>query len=130
MVSLQSATGADVVTGTRYARGGGVAGWSFTRKLTSCGANVLASLALHPRVSDLTGSFRLWRADLLRQLVVETKSTGYAFQMEVVVRAVRQGASVAEVPIVFVDRLYGSSKLGGKEVAMFLKGLARLFFTT
>lgn len=130
MVALQSATGADVVTGTRYARGGGVSGWSFTRKLTSVGANTLASLALRPRVSDLTGSFRLWRAPLFRDLVAETRSTGYAFQMEVAVRAVRRGAAVAEVPIVFVDRVYGASKLGGREVALFLKGLARLFFTT
>ena len=130
MVALQSATGADIVTGTRYAPGGGVAGWSFTRKLTSVGANTLASLALRPRVSDLTGSFRLYRADLLRALLRETVSNGYAFQMEVAVRAVRAGARVAEVPIVFVDRVYGSSKLGGHEIVLFLKGLVRLFFTT
>lgn len=55
---------------------------------------------------------------------------GYAFQMEIVVRAVRLGFSVAEVPIVFVDRVYGASKLGGAEIVMYLRGLATLFLTT
>ena len=130
MVALQSATGADIVTGTRYARGGGVAGWSFARKLTSCGANILASLALRPGVSDLTGSFRLYRTDLLRDLIRDVKSNGYAFQMEIAVRAVRAGRSIAEVPIVFVDRVYGASKLGQREIVLFLKGLVTLFLTT
>ena len=55
---------------------------------------------------------------------------GYAFQMEIIVRARQAGHVVAEVPIVFVDRLYGLSKLGGAEIAMFVKGLLWLFFTT
>jgi dolichol-phosphate mannosyltransferase len=130
MVALQAATGADVVTGTRYAPGGGVAGWGARRKLTSRGANLLAQLLLRPGVSDLTGSFRLYKADLLRTLVAATRATGYAWQMEVAVRAVRSGARVAELPITFVDRVYGASKLGGAEVTLFLRGLATLFFTT
>lgn len=55
---------------------------------------------------------------------------GYAFQMEIMVRARNASFSIAEVPIVFVDRLYGSSKLGGAEIALFIKGLLWLFFTT
>ena len=55
---------------------------------------------------------------------------GYAFQMEIIVRARLAGHRVGEVPIVFVDRLYGQSKLGGAEIAMFIKGLLWLFFTT
>jgi len=54
----QSETGADIVTGTRYVKGGGVHGWNLMRKLTSRGANVLAQTLLWPGVSDLTGSFR------------------------------------------------------------------------
>ena len=55
---------------------------------------------------------------------------GYAFQMEIIVRARDQGHQVSEVPIVFVDRLYGHSKLGTKEIVMFIKGMLWLLFTT
>ena len=82
------------------------------------------------QVSDSTGSFRLYRKTLLTEVVKDVTSRGYAFQMEMMVRARKMGAKIAEVPIVFVDRLYGCSKLGGAEIWMFLKGLAWLFVTT
>ena len=59
-----------------------------------------------------------------------THAQGYAFQMEIAVRAKNEGLRMGEVPIVFVDRLYGSSKLGTKEIVMFLKGLLWLLVTT
>lgn len=127
LVALQRATGADVVGGSRYLAGGGVAGWGAGRKLTSRGANVLARtlLGLGP-VTDLTGAFRLYRRALLARLLGRCRCTGYAFQMEMAARAVASGARFAEAPIVFVDRVYGSSKLGPHEFAQFLSGLARL----
>ena len=82
------------------------------------------------QVSDSTGSFRLYRKTLLSDVVKDVTSRGYAFQMEMMVRARKMGAKIAEVPIIFVDRLYGCSKLGGAEIWMFLKGLAWLFVTT
>lgn len=82
------------------------------------------------QVTDSTGSFRLYRKMLLTEVVKDVTSRGYAFQMEMMVRARKMGAKIAEVPIVFVDRLYGYSKLGGAEIWMFLKGLAWLFVTT
>ncbi len=85
---------------------------------------------LFMQVSDSTGSFRLYRKTLLTEVVKDVTSRGYAFQMEMMVRARKMGARIAEVPIVFVDRLYGFSKLGGAEIWMFLKGLAWLFVTT
>jgi len=89
------------------------------------------STAPSRRLSDLTGSFRLFRAELLRKLIPQVKSKGYAFQMEIAVRAARERHAVlAEVPIVFVDRLFGSSKLGGAEITLFVRGLLKLFFTT
>ncbi|KAK9826209.1 hypothetical protein WJX81_008657 [Elliptochloris bilobata] len=130
MIRVQAASGHDIVSGTRYAPGGGVAGWDFRRKLTSRGANVLASTLLQPRASDLTGSFRLYRTDALARLMPACRARGYAFQMEIMVRACNAGMRVGEVPIVFVDRLYGASKLGGAEIWMFLKGLAWLLVTT
>jgi dolichol-phosphate mannosyltransferase len=126
LVARQRATGADVVGGSRYLPGGGVAGWDLGRKLTSRGANVLARTLLGLRATDLTGAFRLYRRATLAALLGAAHCTGYAFQMEMMARAAAAGAAVEEVPIVFVDRLYGSSKLGPHEFAQFLTGLARL----
>jgi hypothetical protein len=126
---VQQQTNADIVTGTRYTAGGGVSGWNWKRKLTSRGANVLASTFLGLQVSDLTGAFRLYRRSVLEQLLRVVASKGYAFQMEMIARASALGASIAEVPIVFVDRVYGQSKLGRSEYTMFISGLLRLFFT-
>jgi dolichol-phosphate mannosyltransferase len=131
MIERQRSTGADLVSGTRYSSGGGVAGWDLRRKLTSRGANVLASALLGTRrVGDLTGAFRLYRRSLLERLLAQVASTGYAFQMEAAARCEHTpGVKVAEVPIVFVDRLYGCSKLGSAEIWLFLRGLLRLLLT-
>ncbi|CAI7884044.1 unnamed protein product [Closterium sp. NIES-53] len=125
--SKQQETDADIVTGSRYSTGGGVVGWDFKRKMTSRGANVLTHTLLWPRVSDLTGSFRLYRKEILENLMDVVVSKGYVFQMEMIVRASRASLVIEEVPIVFVDRLYGSSKLGGTEIVQFVKGLLWLF---
>ncbi|EPQ67151.1 Dolichol phosphate mannose synthase, partial [Blumeria graminis f. sp. tritici 96224] len=114
--------GYDIVTGTRYARGGGVSGWDLKRKLISRGANLFADTVLRPGVSDLTGSFRLYKYAVLKKIIESTESKGYTFQMEMMVRAKAMGYTVAEVPITFVDRLYGESKLGGDEILEYAKG--------
>ncbi len=129
MVELMDKEGVDIVTGTRYA-GGGVAGWDFKRKLVSKGANILADFLLNPGVSDLAGSFRLYKRDALETILPKVTCKGYAFQMEIVVLARKARYKIAEVPITFVDRLYGESKLGGKEIILYAKGLLTLFFTT
>ncbi|GJR12410.1 dolichol-phosphate mannosyltransferase subunit 1 [Tanacetum coccineum] len=126
----QIETSADIVTGTRYVRGGGVHGWTLMRKLTSRGANVLAHTLLWPGVSDLTGSFRLYKKSVLEDIISSCVSKGYVFQMEMIVRASRKGYHIEEVPITFVDRVYGSSKLGGSEIVEYLKGLVYLLVTT
>ncbi|KAI8467933.1 MAG: glycosyl transferase [Monoraphidium minutum] len=126
LVAAAAASGADVVAASRYLPGGGVAGWGAGRKLTSRGANVLARVLLGLTPSDLTGAFRLYRRPVLEALLGRCVCRGYAFQMEMMARAAAAGAVVAEVPIVFVDRLYGTSKLGAHEFTQFLVGLARL----
>lgn len=130
MISVMEQTKCDITTGTRYRKGGGVAGWDLKRKITSKGANFLADFLLQPGVSDLTGSFRLYERRAIEKILPQVKSTGYAFQMEIIVLAKKAGYSVAEVPITFVDRLYGESKLGTREIVLYLKGLLNLFFTT
>lgn len=117
----------DVVSGTRYEGGGGVQGWDLKRKLISRGANFLATLMLTPGASDLTGSFRLYKKPVLEAIMPEVKSRGYVFQMEVIVVARRHKRTIGEVPITFVDRVYGESKMGGSEIVQYLQGLWRLF---
>ncbi|XP_017670799.1 dolichol-phosphate mannosyltransferase subunit 1 isoform X1 [Neopelma chrysocephalum] len=120
----------DIVSGTRYKGNGGVYGWDLRRKLISRGANFLTQVLLRPGASDLTGSFRLYRKEVLQKLMEKCVSKGYVFQMEMIVRARQLGYTIGEVPISFVDRVYGESKLGGNEIVSFLKGLLTLFATT
>ncbi|RWS06648.1 putative dolichol-phosphate mannosyltransferase-like protein [Dinothrombium tinctorium] len=128
-ISKQKATNADIVTGTRYAGDGGVYGWDLKRKFISRGANFLTQILLWPGVSDITGSFRLYRKDVLSKLIEHCTSKGYVFQMEMIVRAKKFGFKIEEVPISFVDRFYGESKLGGSEIVQFAAGLLYLFAT-
>ena len=128
MIALQQRDNLDVVSGTRYRAGGGVHGWDLKRKLISRVANFLATTMLNPRASDLTGSFRLYRKSVLQTVMPRVKSRGYVFQMEVIVRC-RQipGLTIGEVPITFVDRVYGESKMGASEITQYIKGLWNLF---
>ncbi|GAA99252.1 glycosyltransferase family 2 protein [Mixia osmundae IAM 14324] len=126
-IRLQKRRDYDVVTGTRYRIGGGVHGWDLKRKIISRGANLLAKLVLWPGVSDVTGSFRLYKTQVLRNLIDMTVSKGYVFQMEIIVRARTSGYTIGEVPITFVDRIYGESKLGGDEIVSYAKGIWSLF---
>lgn len=116
----------DIVTGTRYAGDGGVSGWDWKRKFISSGANVFTQIALGSNVSDLTGSFRLYKKSVLQKLISNSKSKGYAFQMEVIIMAEQFGFKIAEVPISFVDRLYGHSKMGMEEIVRFVYGVVDL----
>lgn len=131
MIRIQKETDADIVSGTRYASRddikGGVYGWDLFRKFTSRTANLIADVMLMPGVSDLTGSYRLYRKNVLDKVIHSTTSKGYSFQMEMMVRAKAMGCRVAECPITFVDRLYGESKLGGHEIVEYLKGVFSLW---
>ena len=129
-IEKQRKNNTDIVTGTRYLPGGGVHGWDLMRKLTSRVANYLASTLLQPKASDLTGSFRLYKKEVLEAIIPKVKSRGYVFQMEIITRAQVMGYSIEEVPITFVDRVYGESKLGQNEIIGFAKGLLYLFATT
>ncbi|CAI9724663.1 Hypothetical predicted protein [Octopus vulgaris] len=130
MIKKQKEGDLDVVSGTRYKGSGGVSGWDLKRKLISRGANYLTQVLLRPGASDLTGSFRLYKKTVLEDLVNSCQSKGYVFQMELIIMARRFGFTIGEVPITFVDRFYGESKLSGNEIVGFLKGLLYLFFTT
>jgi len=127
MIRIQATNDYDIITGTRYASDGGVYGWDLKRKLISKGANIFADTLLRPGVSDLTGSFRLYKKDMLQDVITKVQSEGYVFQMELIVLAQAMGYTIAEVPISFVDRLYGDSKLSGDEITQYITGVLSLW---
>jgi dolichol-phosphate mannosyltransferase len=104
--------GADVVLGSRYLPGGGVAGWPLHRRLLSRAGGRYAATVLGLRLTDLTGGFKCFRASALRALERDrVDSRGYAFQIELTFRAARAGLGIAEIPIVFRERELGRSKM-------------------
>jgi dolichol-phosphate mannosyltransferase len=104
--------GADLALGSRYVPGGGVADWGKVRRLVSRGGSWYARRVLGLDVRDLTGGFKCFRADVLRAIdLPSVRSHGYAFQVELTYRAIRRGFRVVEVPIVFRDRVRGTSKM-------------------
>jgi len=103
---------ADLTIGSRYVPGGRTEGWTFKRRLISHCANFYASMFLGFRVKDWTAGFRCWSAPLLGRMELDqVVARGYSFQIEMTWRALRKGGSVAEVPIHFVDRDEGTSKM-------------------
>lgn len=103
---------ADVVIGSRYVKGGGVAEWGLLRRAISRGGCLYAQAWLGTSVKDLTGGFKCFRREVLEALPLEAVSgAGYVFQVEMTYRALREGFTVTEVPIVFTDRTRGSSKM-------------------
>jgi len=106
------AAGADVVVGSRNVPGGGVEGWGFGRHALSKGGSLYARAILGGPVHDLTTGFKAYTRRALVALDIDAiRSNGYAFQIETTYRALRRGLSVVEVPIVFVDRRAGHSKM-------------------
>jgi dolichol-phosphate mannosyltransferase len=105
---------ADVVLGSRWVPGGRVLNWPLHRKLISRGGTTYARLALGVRIHDITGGYRAFRADALRALDLQgVASQGYCFQIDLAWRAVQRGLRVVEVPITFVERERGRSKMSG-----------------
>lgn len=106
--------GAGLVIGSRYCPGGGVQNWHLRRVLLSRYANKYVRWVTELPTSDATAGFRCWRREALQAVHLETiQSEGYGFQVEMTYRAMRAGVRIAEVPIVFRDRRFGTSKLSG-----------------
>lgn len=104
----------DLVIGSRWVRGGRIVNWPWTRHLLSIGGSIYARAALRLHERDVTGGYRVFRADALRAIGLgRVDSLGYCFQIEMLWRAERAGLRVAEVPITFVERVNGVSKMTG-----------------
>jgi dolichol-phosphate mannosyltransferase len=109
---LEAAEDADLVLGSRYVPGGGVRDWGVLRRMISRGGGLYARTILRVDVQDLTGGFKCIRREVLEAIDLDTvRADGYVFQIEVTYRALRAGFRVREVPIVFVDRTAGKSKM-------------------
>jgi len=109
---LGALAGADVVLGSRWVPGGSVVNWPLRRKFLSVGGNVYVRVLLGMPISDATGGYRAYRASALRTLDLhKVASQGYCFQVDLAWRAIREGLSVIEVPITFVERTVGDSKM-------------------
>jgi dolichol-phosphate mannosyltransferase len=104
--------GADLALGSRYVPGGGTRNWGLVRRLISWGGSFYARILLGVRIRDLTGGFKCFRRRVLETIDLDAiESKGYAFQIETTYRALREGFHVQEIPIVFVDRTEGTSKM-------------------
>jgi dolichol-phosphate mannosyltransferase len=116
--------GADLALGSRYVEGGGTENWGRGRRFVSAGGSLYARLLLGVGVHDLTGGFKCFRREVLERIDLDAvHSKGYAFQIEMTYRALRAGFRVVEVPIVFVDRTHGHSKMSR---GIFLEAVTRV----
>lgn len=110
---VEAAQNADLVLGSRYVRGGRIGDWNGIRRLLSLGASRYARVLLGVGVRDLTGGFKCYRREVLEAIGLDTIGAGgmVAFQIETTYRALRAGFRVREIPITFVDRKAGGSKM-------------------
>jgi dolichol-phosphate mannosyltransferase len=109
---IAAAADADLVLGSRYVEGGSIGSWGALRRFVSAGGSLYARVLLGVPVHDLTGGFKCFHRRVLETLdLAAVDSRGYAFQIETTYRALRAGFRVVEVPITFVDREHGGSKM-------------------
>src|SRR5699024_3836227 len=114
---LVAADEADLVIGSRYVRGGSVVNWPADRKAISLLGNLYIKALLGMPVRDATAGYRVYRAETLRTIGLDdVESTGYCFQTDLTRRTVRAGLTVVEVPIAFIEREIGDSKMDGDVV--------------
>ena len=123
----------DLVIGSRYVRGGKTMNWPFYRQWLSRGGNIYARIMLGSKLNDMTAGFRVFNATFLKKFDFESiNARGYSFQIEMAYRTIRSGGKAAEVPITFVEREIGVSKMSTNIVTEALMlmtkfGLRRIF---
>jgi len=109
---LATSGGADAVIGSRYVPGGTVVNWPKSREFLSRGANLYNRIMLGVRVKDATGGFRVYHAATLREIDLSgIQSAGYCFQIDMTLRVLQAGLTITEVPITFIERERGASKM-------------------
>ena len=122
--------GADVVLGSRYVRGGGVENWALPRRVISRGGCLYAQTILGVPYHDLTGGYKCFRREVLETIDLDAvDARGYGFQIELTYRAHQLGFRIVELPIVFVDRKVGRSKMSNDIVVEAMKNVWKLRFS-
>jgi dolichol-phosphate mannosyltransferase len=123
---LATADSADAVIGSRYVPGGTVVNWPKSREFLSKGANIYNRIMLGVRVKDATGGFRVYRAETLRKIDLHgIQSAGYCFQIDMTLRVLQGGMTITEVPITFVERERGASKMSNTVIIEAFTRVAR-----
>ena len=122
--------GYDVVIGSRRIQGGNVQGWNWLRNLESKSAMTFARFVLGLKTKDITAGFRCYRSQVLNHIPVDKiKSNSYAFQEEMIYLCEKQSFKIKEIPVTFIDRKFGQSKLGVKDIFEFFLTVFRLKFS-
>ena len=115
---LAAAETADLTIGSRWVKGGSVVNWPLSRKLISRTGNTYANIMLRSGINDMTAGFRAYKTSFLTKLdLTGVAARGYGFQVEMAWRSKRAGAKIVEVPITFVERIHGESKMSSGIVA-------------
>jgi len=124
---VRATADADLVLGSRYVQGGGIADWGLGRRALSLGGSLYARVVLGVAVRDLTGGFKCFRSDVLRELdFAGVQASGYGFQIELTYRAILAGFRIQEIPITFRERRAGESKMDAKIAMEALRTIPRL----
>jgi len=119
----------DLVIGSRYVRGGKTVNWPFYRQWLSRGGNIYARVMLGSNVNDMTAGFRAFKTEFLKKLdLAGVNARGYSFQIEMAYRTLQAKGSIAEVPITFVEREIGTSKMSSNIVIEALKLMTKFGF--
>ena len=119
----------DLVIGSRYVRGGKTQNWPLHRQWLSRGGNIYAKIMLGSKLNDMTAGFRVFRSSFLQDMDLATISArGYSFQIEMAYRTIQLGGRTAEVPITFVEREIGESKMSGNIVVEALMLMTKFGF--
>lgn len=126
---IEESKNADAVTGSRRVEGGDVKGWNARRNIQSKVASGFARALLRLKTKDVTTGYRCYRSEVLKKIPLDKiKSNGYAFQLEILWWCEKLGFKIKEIPISFIDREHGKSKLSWIEIIKFFTTLARLLF--
>ena len=126
---LQASQNFDMVIGSRKIAGGKIIGWNLTRKFMSAGAMIFSRIFLNLKVKDVTSGFRLFDKKVLEKIPLNhIKSNGYAFQEEMLWRTQTNNFRITELPVTFIDRQKGQSKLSKKDIFEFFKVMIKLRF--
>ena len=123
---LEALLDADLVIGSRYVPGGSVVNWPLRREAISRGGNLYVRMLLGISIRDATAGFRVFRRGALEKIdLASVESTGYVFQTDLVTRCLRAGLTVREVPIEFIERVRGDSKMSGAVATESLRRITR-----